>query len=285
MATIATICWARMSSGFCGTFVSSMSPACMRCAVTAATSRSPRNFGKTLPFDGSPTWWPARPIRCSPDATDVGDSTCTTRSMAPMSMPSSSDDVATSAGSFPALSASSISSRCSRAIEPWCARTSSPPDPSVIPRCSASSSLSCCASRSDSRRRVHEDQRRRVLPDQVEEDRVDRRPDRRAHLRVAGGGTAQQEVVRRGLDPLAELAHVLDGDDDLEVELLANAGVDDRHRAVASAEVAGDLLEGTLRRRQADALRAATRTACRGARATAPGGRPAWWPPSRGSRR
>ena len=42
-----------------------------------------------------------------------------------MSMPSSSDEVATSAGSWPDFSMSSISTRCSRAIEPWWARATS----------------------------------------------------------------------------------------------------------------------------------------------------------------
>ena len=45
-------------------------------------------------------------------------STCTTRSIAPMSIPSSSELVATSAGNRPAFSASSISTRCSRASDP-----------------------------------------------------------------------------------------------------------------------------------------------------------------------
>ena len=48
-----------------------------------------------------------------------GDSTCTTRSTAPMSMPSSSDEVATTAGSRPDFSASSTSARCSRDTDPW----------------------------------------------------------------------------------------------------------------------------------------------------------------------
>ena len=39
-----------------------------------------------------------------------------------MSMPSSRLDVATRHGISPAFSSSSISSRCSRASEPWCAR-------------------------------------------------------------------------------------------------------------------------------------------------------------------
>ena len=51
----------------------------------------PRCFGKSLPSLGSPTWWPARPMRCSPRATAPGDSTWMTRSTAPMSMPSSSE--------------------------------------------------------------------------------------------------------------------------------------------------------------------------------------------------
>ena len=59
-----------------------------------------------------------------------------------MSMPSSSDEVATIAGSRPAFSASSISMRCSRATEPWWARASSSP----------ASSLSAAARRSASRR-------------------------------------------------------------------------------------------------------------------------------------
>ena len=61
-----------------------------------------------------------------------------------MSMPSSRLEVATSAGSRPALSASSISSRCSLAMEPWWARTSSSP----------AISLSLAASRSASRREL-----------------------------------------------------------------------------------------------------------------------------------
>jgi hypothetical protein len=62
--------------------------------------------------------------------------------MAPMSIPSSSDEVATSALSAPALSRSSTSTRCGRAIEPWCERTSVSP----------ASSFSAPARRSASRR-------------------------------------------------------------------------------------------------------------------------------------
>jgi hypothetical protein len=86
--------------------------------MSVASRRSPRCLGNTLALLGTPTWWPARPTRCSPRATVVGDSTSTTRSTASMSMPSSSDEVATTALSSPFFKASSISSRCSRATDP-----------------------------------------------------------------------------------------------------------------------------------------------------------------------
>jgi hypothetical protein len=86
-----------------------MPPSTMRSATTAHWHRSPRYFGRMIPRLIAPTWWPAGPTRCRPLATLGGDSTWTTRSTAPMSMPSSRLEVATTAGSRPALSASSIS--------------------------------------------------------------------------------------------------------------------------------------------------------------------------------
>ena len=122
---MATICWASTSSGLRGTTVCSISPSRMRWATTAHSSRSARNLGKIRPFETSPTPWPARPIRWRPAVTDFGDSTWSTRSTAPMSMPSSSDEVATRHGSSPDLSRSSTTSRSSRASEPWWARAMS----------------------------------------------------------------------------------------------------------------------------------------------------------------
>ena len=119
---MATTCCARTSSGLRGYVVASMPPSTIRSATTAHCTRSPRYFGRITPVLTAPTWCPARPTRCRPDATDGGDSTCTTRSTAPMSMPSSRLDVATTAGSRPDFSASSISDRCSRDTLPWWAR-------------------------------------------------------------------------------------------------------------------------------------------------------------------
>ncbi len=120
-------------------------PDFIRSATTADCTRSPRNFGNSTPRLTAPTWWPARPTRCSPAATLGGDSTCTTRSTAPMSMPSSSDEVATTAGSCPDFSASSTTARCSRDTEPWCALATGlasggrpPPPPAWAISCAAS---------------------------------------------------------------------------------------------------------------------------------------------------
>ena len=52
-----------------------------------------------------------------------------------------------------------------------------------------------------------------------------------------------------------------------------------------AAQEARDLVERALRGRQADALQRPSRRCARGARATAPGARRAWWAPARGSRR
>ncbi len=142
IATIATICCASTSRGLRGYRLDSTRPACIASVTAAHATRSPRNFGKITPLLDAFTWCRARPIRCRPLATDGGASICTTRSIAPMSIPSSSDEVATSAGKVAAFSASSTSCRCSRAIEPWCDRTSVSP----------ASSLSAAASRSASRR-------------------------------------------------------------------------------------------------------------------------------------
>ena len=108
---------------------------------------------------------------------------------------------------------------------------------------------------------IHEHQRRVMLADELEQHGRDRRPDRVAHLRVTRRRTFQQT----GVDGLAQLTHVLDGHHHLEVEGLAHAGIDDGDGpgvplagvevTGATAQESGDLVEGTLGRRQADALR------------------------------
>ena len=125
-----------------------MAPAVIRSATTAHATRSPRYLGNTTPVDTAPTWWPARPTRCRPEATLGGASTWMTRSTAPMSMPSSRLDVATTQGSTPPFSSSSTSVRCSRDIDPWCAFATVAAAPPPMPDCpiaSAGNSSSSCA--------------------------------------------------------------------------------------------------------------------------------------------
>lgn len=112
-----------------------MEPSRIRSVTTAACTRSPRYLGKTTPVETAPTWCPARPTRCRPEATDGGDSTWITRSTAPMSIPSSRLEVATTAGSRPALRSSSTCERCSFDTEPWCARARTGGAPFAAPDC------------------------------------------------------------------------------------------------------------------------------------------------------
>ena len=74
---------------------------------------------------------------------------------------------------------------------------------------------------------VDEDQRRAMRPYQVEDGRVDGRPDR---LAVAAVARHRQRVVQRRRVGIGKVGHVVDRHDDLEVQLLALTGIDDRHR-------------------------------------------------------
>ena len=90
----------------------------MHSASAAASTKSCAWVGNSEPRLTSPTLWPARPIRCSADAIDGGDWIITTSSRLPMSMPISSELVATIARSSPAFSRVSTAVRISRASEP-----------------------------------------------------------------------------------------------------------------------------------------------------------------------
>ena len=100
---------------------------------------------------------------------------------------------------------------------------------------------------------VREDDRAGVAPDQLEDRRVDRRPDARSQVRADGRATG---LLLLGQD-VTDGAHVVDRDDDLELERLAGAGVDDRDLAIRpdAAHESGDRVEGALGGAEADALR------------------------------
>ena len=261
--------------------------------VTAAhATRSPRNFGKMMPSLTASTWWLARPIRCMPLATEGGASICTTRSIAPMSMPSSSEEVATRAGMRPAFSASSISMRCSRDSDPWCARATVSPASSLIAPASRSarrrlftnSSVVRCARISSSRRGWMLDQidpARRALrcraardldrpgkPGQVLDRHFDRQREplrlarvddgdrAKLHARVAGVELAAQRAFRRRIVLAPPVGPHRPGFPRPALGRHAAGALPGR-----PAEKARDLVERPLRRRQADALDAAVRRA------------------------
>ena len=125
--------------------------------------------------------------------------------------------------------------------------------------------------------RVAEDDRGVVFADQLEDSRMDRRPDAVARLRVVGrcaagrcapGRCAGETARSVGRRQIAQPAHVLHRDADRELEDLARARVDDRHVATLAcrarpyaAEEARDRRDGSLRGREADPLRRSGRQA------------------------
>ena len=128
-AVSATICCASTSSGCAG------SAAC-RARRAAPHRAAPRirpvrriDVGNRRALGVAPTAWPERPARCSSVEIERGEPIWHTRSISPMSRPSSSDAVATSSFSSPRFRRCSAASRVSRARLPWCAATASPAEP------------------------------------------------------------------------------------------------------------------------------------------------------------
>ena len=277
-----------------------MAPAVIRSATTAHATRSPRYFGNTTPLDTAPTWWPARPTRCSPEATLGGASTWMTRSTAPMSMPSSRLDVATTQGSTPPFSSSSTSVRCSRDIDPWCAFATVAAAPPPMPDCpiasAGNSSSSCAPSASSAASSLSRDVSRSASRRELANTIVDRcaRTSSRSLRSTAGqidgrwavpaaepttssselpGAGRSSSAARSGTGTSTDTSHGL-----------RRARLHDLDRAGAREE-RGHLVERPDGGRQADALRRAAPTARRAAPATAPGARRASCPRRRAPRR
>ena len=83
----------------------------VRAAHSASSSRV---RGNSRPLGVPPTEWPERPTRCSSTPMERGEPIWQTRSMSPMSMPNSSEAVATQTCTWPAFSRSSAASRVAR---------------------------------------------------------------------------------------------------------------------------------------------------------------------------
>jgi hypothetical protein len=87
---------------------------------------------------------------------------------------------------------------------------------------------------------VDENERRAVRPDQLQQARVDGRPDRRARLRPKDRARAAVGFQH------GRVGHVLDGYDDVDLEPLALTHIDQRHRALRPAQEATDLVQRPL---------------------------------------
>src|SRR5262249_12333073 len=98
---------------------------------------------------------------------------------------------------------------------------------------------------------VDENQRRALLANELEQARINGWPDRRL------GFGAEYRATSRWFD-LVWMLHVLERDDDLQIELFALANVYELDLAVGSDEEATDLVHRPLGGRQANALQRAT---------------------------
>ena len=191
----ATICCARMSSGSTGGCTASSAPLRTPASSAVHSTSSSRVIGYRRPFGVPPRLCPERPTRCRKVAMLRGEAIWQTISIGPMSMPSSSDAVATSARSSPARSCDST--RCRRSFDrlPWCAATASSP----------SRSASRCATRSA--------MRRVLTKTSVVRCALHVRGDGVEHLAELLARCHRLELSRRQLDADVERAPVADVDD------------------------------------------------------------------------
>ena len=171
-------------------------------------------------------------------------------------------------GSMPPLSASSTSTRCSRASEPWWARAIS----------SSASSFSVAASRSALRR---------LLTNTIVE--------RCVRIRSSSTGWIEGQIEERSMPPrssgglptrlMSSIGTMTSRSSCLRTPASITVDVAGEPGRLEPAEEPRDLVQRALGGRQTDPLERALGSRWRAVRATASGARRAWSRPSRGSRR
>ena len=224
-----------------------MAPSRIRSTTTAHSSRSPRNLGNITPAADARRPG-GRPGRC---AAGRSPPTAATRPGRP-GRPRPCRCRARASwwprppGSRPALSSSSISSRCSRLTEPWWARAISSP----------AISFSRAHSRSASRRELANTIVLRWARISSTQALVDGRPD-------AGTFLGRRRAARRSPRRCRRRGHVLDRDHHRQVERLRASAAPTIVTGRGAAEEPRDLVERADRRRQPDALAPAGRAARR----------------------
>ena len=243
---MATICCARTSSGLRGSASVSMAPSCIRCVTTAALEQVAAVLREdhALRRRADLVTGPADPLQARARPT-VGTLDLDRRGRPrPCRCRARGCDVATSAGTRPALSSSSI----------WSALLAG--DAAVMrpDELLAGELVEPLGEALREAAAVDEDDRASGAPDELQDPRMDRRPDADARVR-AGRRAARLLLERQGL---AEAAHVLDRHDDLRARAAcARRRRRSRRRGPARCRPRkrGDRLERPLRRRQPDPLR------------------------------
>ena len=226
----------------------------MRCATTVASSRSPRCFGKTVPSTGlaDGVAGPTDALQAAADGARRLDLDHEVdRAHVDAELEAGGGDEAAQLAPLQLVLDDDPLLAGQRAVVGLHQLAATPAStPSV-----SASSLRRAARRSARRRALQKMIVERWASTCCEDAGVD------ATARCScGPGRPPAGPLRGSCEHLAEVAHVLDGDDDLDLERLADAGVDDRDRAgparrLEPAEEAGDLLQRALRGRQPDALR------------------------------
>ena len=222
----------------------------------AHSTRSSRDVGKDAPLGQCRAIvWPDRPTRCSSVAIRCGDPIWQTRSTCPMSMPSSSDAVATSARRLPALEPRfGVEPRLLRQAAVMRGHRLVAEPLAEMPRQALGHPP-----------RVDEHQRRAVLR------RRARRGGRSTRSHTSCDITASSS--ERGISIARSIGRACPS------STIVHGG------AVGARQPARHLVDRLLRRRQPDALQRPLRHPLPAARATAPGARRAACRSRRGSRR
>ncbi len=276
---IATICWASTSSALRGTTVGSIAPSRIRRATTAHSSRSPRNFGKIRPMldladavAGAPdALQPARDRLRRLDLQHEIDGAHVDAEL----QRAGRDQARQLAGLQQLLDLRALLAReravvGARDLDRRRASAASPPSGVHLRRSLRGELVQPQREALGGAAVVDEDDRRAVLAHELEQLRVDRRPDRaRASTRRRAAGSSGSRVLAAGALPGSAIDST--GTSMRRSSGLRTPGVDDRHLASGADEEAPDLLEraSASRSGRSAARRARARRAC----ACAPGAR------------
>ena len=242
MTVIATICWARTSSGLRGILVASMAPSCIRRVTTAHLEQVAAVLGEDDALARRADLVP-RPTDPLQAARDAGRALDLDHEVHGAHVDAQLERGRGDQGGKPAGLELLLD------LEALLAGDAAVVGPDQLLAGQLVEALGEALAESTA---VGEDDRAGVAADQLQDPRVDGRPDAGPQVRADGRAAG---LLVLGQD-VADGAHVVDRDDDLELERLARAGIDDRDVAVRPdpAQEAADDVERSLGGDQPDPL-------------------------------